>query len=55
MWKAKRKDKLSEILVLGEEYPIFPVCKVEQLLIGGIYISVPSGKNIMAEVRQRTV
>jgi len=29
MRKAKRKDKLPEILVLGEEYPIVPVCKVE--------------------------
>ncbi len=52
--KPTQENKLPEVLVLGDKHAVLPVCKVEQLLVGGACISV-GGKDIVPETGQRRV
>ena len=51
--KTKRKDRLPEVLVLGDEDATFPVRDVERRLVRGIGKSVAGRKDVVPESGQR--
>jgi hypothetical protein len=38
---------LAEVLVLGQEYPLFPSCSVDDVLIGKSWRYLSNGENVM--------
>lgn len=53
MWTPSHDDQLVEVLISPDKHAVFEECQREQVLVGGLSVSVQNGQDIMAIVDER--